>query len=76
MVRLNVPKKQPKFNKLHQLIAVVLRVDPLGQRLRQRRSRSCSRSSSLALFSPNILSKSRTYLPRAVCSAILLRYSC
>jgi hypothetical protein len=37
-------------------------------------SRSRSRSSSLALFSPNKLPKLTTYLLRAVCSAILLRY--
>jgi hypothetical protein len=41
-----------------------------------RSSRSCSHSSSLALFSPNILSKSRMCLLLVVCSTILLSYSC
>jgi hypothetical protein len=78
MVCLDVLKKPPKLNELHQLITVVSGVDPPGLRFRQRRHVQLQvllHSSSLALFSPNILSKSRTYLPRAVCSAILSRYS-
>jgi hypothetical protein len=37
MICLDIPKKPPKLNKLHQLIMVILGVEPLGQRLCQRR---------------------------------------